>query len=184
MSTQFDTAVSHVLENEGELVMNPKDPGGTTKFGISLRLLKSLDADKLKVYSIFEVPDDQAIKDLSRDQAIKIYHDEFWALAPFECINNKYLRNYLFDTAVNLGISPAIKCLQRACWAVFRNRSMLHDDGILGPKTLRLVNELGDYSAEVLSAMRSERSGDYRVIVAVHPEQKEFMHGWLDRSYE
>lgn len=181
---KFDTAVMHLLHNEGGLSENPKDPGGITNFGISLRFLRSLDDAKLKSFGIFEPPTDETIRALTEEQAIKIYEQEFWNRSNFVSIDNLDLCVYVFDAAVNMGLAPAIKCLQRACWAVFRNTDSVTEDGILDKKTLAKVNENPNYALEILAAMRSERAGDYRMIVVSHPSSEEFLHGWISRAYE
>lgn len=175
----FEPAVTFLLHNEGGLVESPNDPGGITNMGISFRFLKSIDTKQLQMYGLYGEPSEQMIRDLNIQQATKLYYGEFWQHAPFDMIRNQDLCNYLFDAAVHMGIAPAIKCAQRACWSVFNNKDNLPDDGILGGQTLHCMN-LND---DVFSALRSERAGDYRVIVSLHPEQKEFINGWLDRAY-
>jgi lysozyme family protein len=177
--TAFQIAVNYVLNNEKGLEENPKDPGGITKFGISLRFLRNIDARRYGIFSNPITEDD--IRNLKIETAKDIYQGEFWNLARFDEIKNQDIINYLFDMVVNEGISPAIKILQRACWAVFEDRSVIKDDGILGDKTLKAVNFAP--STEIIAAMRSERAGDYRVIVAHRPDQKEFIEGWLNRAY-
>jgi len=67
---------------------------------------------------------------------------------------------------------------------VFRNTDSVTEDGILDKKTLAKVNENPNYALEILAAMRSERAGDYRMIVVSHPSSEEFLHGWISRAYE
>lgn len=178
--SDFETAVNFVLRNEGGFSDNPYDKGGITNHGISLRFLKNLDVDKLRAYSIFEVPTEQTIQDLTIDQAKKIYKGEFWDQSPFEKIMNQEHCNYIFDMAVNMGISPAIKCVQRACWAVMQKWEQLTDDGILGNKTLEALRISGFL---IMPPMRAERGSFYRALINNNPEQKEFLRGWYDRTY-
>lgn len=65
-SESFLTAVAVVLEHEGGYVFDVHDPGGETNFGISKRSYPELD-----------------IKRLTRDDAIAIYHRDFWV--PLGC---------------------------------------------------------------------------------------------------
>lgn len=178
--SDFESAVNYVLRHEGGLSENPYDKGGTTNFGISLRFLKNLPEENRKRYGIFEEVSEQTIRDLTLDQAKKIYRGEFWEQAPFEKIGNQDHANYIFDMAINMGVAPAIKCVQRACWAVMRKRDLI-DDGILGSKTLDAIQRCGFL---VAPAMRSERAGYYRVLVAQDEQQKQFIQGWLNRAYE
>ena len=183
----FDNAFNYVLFNEcgpdkDSVVNHEKDTGGITKYGISLRFLQSIPLDRLKIYGIFAyemVQSDDIIR-LTIENAKAIYRGEFWGYAPFEKINVDNVRNYIFDTAVNCGIAPAVKCAQRACWAVHASSHILLDDGIMGSKTLMLVNRCG---SDLLNAMRSERAGYYRIIVEKNPSQADFIDGWLNRAY-
>lgn len=180
---EFDPAVTYVLENEGVLEENSKDPGGITKYGISLRFLKSLTNPQK--YSLFTptIHEDD-IRYLTPEQAKSIYKGEFWDHAPFEQLTNQEIANYVFDMSVNMGISPSIKCLQRALWAVSKLKSILKDDGILGTNTLYYTNMASNAWSCLLAALRSERAGEYRIIVTLHTEQKEFLNGWLERAYQ
>ncbi len=180
---KFDSAVEYVLNNEGGLVNNPHDPGGITNFGISLRFLKSISVEKLKTYGIFS-EESEDIVSLTKEQAKAIYRGEFWEHCKFDNINDQDCCNYIFDMAVNMGISPAIKCTQRACWAVMGKKDAIVDDGILGEKTLTLINYLLRHNCglELLYSMRSERAGYYRLI-SLDGNNKEFLNGWLRRAY-
>ena len=57
----FDIAFSRLIDSEGGLTDNPKDPGGLTKFGISQRSYPDID-----------------IRNLTLDQAKAIYLRDFW----------------------------------------------------------------------------------------------------------
>ena len=183
---KFNAAVEVVLANEGGLVDNPRDPGGLTNHGISLRFVNEIPAERLKAYGIYPATvssqeiGEQSIRDLTIEQAKNIYKGEFWDKALFGEIRSQNVINVLFDMVVNEGCAPAVKCAQRACMAVMRNSNILLEDGILGPKTLTIINLCGENLA---AAMRSERASDYRVICALHPSQSVFKEGWLRRAY-
>src|SRR5688500_13992019 len=126
----FDLALTYILNNEGKISDNPHDKGGITNSGISLRFLKSLSIERLAKYGIYEEPNEDTIRNLKPEQISAIYRGEFWEQAAFEKMQNQNLANYVFDMSINMGISPAIKCLQRACWAAWGDRSILVEDGI------------------------------------------------------
>ena len=181
INNKFNSAVEYVLNHEGGLVNNPNDPGGITKYGISLRFLRSFSTEQIKKYGYFSViAEPEFIINLSIEKAEEIYKGEFWDHAPFEEINNQECCNFIFDMAVNMGINPAIKCAQRACWAVMKDRNVIEDDGILGNKTIYLINVCDKY---LLPSMKSERAGYYRLIVEKNHSQQEFLDGWLNRAY-
>jgi lysozyme family protein len=181
MSTTFDVAVMYVLRNEGGMASLKNDRGSITNFGISHAFLKTLTQEKLRSYGIFGDPlSEDTIKQLTIEQAKAIYKGEFWDHALFSAINNSDIGCYLFDMAVNMGISPAVKCIQRAVWAVLKQWQELPDDGVLGDKTISLINRCGFM---MKAALRAERGAYYRACVVARPEDKEFLNGWFDRAY-
>lgn len=179
---KFDAAFDYVMINEGGLEENEADPGGITKYGISLRFLRSLGKEKLKEYNIYigDIVTPEDINDLTFEQSKAVYFGEFWQKAPFEKLNWQEVVNYIFDMAVNMGISPAIKCAQRAVWAVCKNKNVLQEDGILNDTTVGMINHCEFF---IIASMRSERAGVYRLIVEKNPKEKIFLSDWLKRSY-
>ena len=81
----FDILVKKVLKHEGGYVNDPSDPGGETKYGISKRAFPDLD-----------------IKNLTEEQAILIYYDEYWLDAKVDKLPDELHEIYL-DMVVNMG---------------------------------------------------------------------------------
>lgn len=177
----FSPALEIVLKNEGGLTeAHASDPGGITNFGISLRFLRSVQNPSR--YGIYDHEiDADTIRHLSPAQAASLYQGEFWNAAPFESIQDQDVCNFVFDMGVNLGISPAVKCCQRAVWAVWSHNKVIRDDGILGHETLMWIERCKPNM--LIAAMRSERAGEYRLIVQKHPEESPELDGWLNRAY-
>lgn len=182
MTIKFENAFNYVIVHEGGLEENSADPGGITKYGISLRFLRSISSDKLKDYEIYvgDLIDADDITHLTLDQAKAIYFGEFWCKAPFDRINRQEVVSYIFDMAVNMGISPAIKCAQRAGWAVIKNKEGILEDGILNAGTIEMINSCEFF---IVPAMRSERASTYKLIAERNPKEREFLPNWLKRSY-
>jgi lysozyme family protein len=181
----FIEAFGYVLKNEGGFVNHPNDSGGATNYGISLRFLKSLTEAKLKQYGIFdhgELLTPRVVEDLTPEQAQLIYKGEFWDHARFEEIDDPWLRIYIFDGCVQHGMSQGIKIAQRALWAVNHQYYFIIDDGILGDKTLELLNEDIANTPTIYSCM-SERAGYMRLLAAINPKNEQFLEGWLKRAY-
>ncbi len=61
-----------------------------------------------------------------------------------------------------------------------RNRG-LADDGILGEKTLAMLNER--CGLLIMPALRSERAGYYRLVLELDAEEKQYTDTWLERAY-
>lgn len=176
----FAEAIDFVLGNEGGLENNPHDPGGITNFGISLRFLRTIDVSDLKKYGIFEPIDAITIRNLILDQAKLIYRFEFWERARFVEIDNQIIANYIFDMCVNLGLVTGIKIVQRSLCAQNLKQYYLRDDGVLGDMTLNAINSESFHLLPVIVAVRTEY---YRHLVDTNPRNREFLNGWLSRSY-
>ena len=89
----FETAVNLTLEKEGILSDHKDDAGGLTKYGISQAAYPGLD-----------------IASLTKADAIAIYKRDYWDKA--QCEEIPYpLDIMLFDTAVNHGVTKAVKIL-------------------------------------------------------------------------
>jgi lysozyme family protein len=177
----FDSCVAYVLGHEGGLTKDKADPGGITNFGISLRFLREVPEDNRKRAGIFGDVTDKTIIDLTEDQAVKLYRSEFWDKAPFEKIMNPMLGKYIFDMAVNHGLSRAVKIAQRACCAAQKQKDYVKDDGVFGAKTLSAINYA---SFMLIPALIAWRAGFMRQLVAVKPELDVFLEGWLTRAFD
>lgn len=187
MST-FDLAIPSVLKDEGGFENDKNDFGGATKAGISRRFLFDLyQREPAIVASVLSRTlnsvNDISIKDvedLSPDKITKLYKI-IWDGLDLSRINTQKIATKIFNLAVNLGDSEAVKILQRALWSQYDYKSVA-DDGMLGNVTVSYVNNA---NADVLlCCIRAEAAGIYRLIIAEKPEQKEFEDGWLKRAYE
>ena len=91
----FCYAFQVVIGIEKGYVYNSKDPGGETKYGISKRSYPDLD-----------------IKELTLDDAKKIYKRDYWD--KLECDTMPWpVCLVLFDSAVNHGVPATIKMSQQ-----------------------------------------------------------------------
>lgn len=125
MRSNWKKSIEHVGISEGGYVNDQVDPGGETNWGISDRRdgrmdgMADLDADGIG---------DVRMRDLTRDQANKIYKRDYW-----DAVNGDKLPSGLdlvaFDGAVNSGVSRGAKWVQRALG--------VKQDGRIGPATLK-----------------------------------------------
>lgn len=145
----FEKAVEHVLTFEGGYVFDSNDPGGETNWGISKRSYPHLD-----------------IKNLSKQDAIQIYFNDFWTPIKPLLIPDK-IRLCLFDCAVNQGVDRAIKILQTAVGTKV--------DGILGPITLAALKNRNDI--DTLIAISQLRLVHYTKL----PHWDRYGKGWARR---
>jgi lysozyme family protein len=96
----FQAAVRLILELEGgaRIVSHPKDPGGLTKYGISLKAHPELGPE--------------GIRKLTKEAAIGIYRKGYWEPLGLDRFPPG-LALPLFDAAVNLGVSSAARVFQK-----------------------------------------------------------------------
>jgi lysozyme family protein len=160
-SPEFLSAVARVLADEGGYSSNPNDPGGETKFGISARSNLGVD-----------------IATLTRDQAVNIYWREWWLRFGFAQLPAA-IGTKTFDLAVNIGAAHAIECLRRALRAC---GSPVAEVGTLGPATT--LAALRANPIALMSALRSEAAGYYRLVAAKQQNGAAFIKGWLNRAYQ
>jgi len=160
-SRKFEKAFAYVIQNEGGYVFDKNDPGGETKFGITKRSYPSLN-----------------IRDLTFEDAKKIYYRDFWQEGKFEEIYDEKVATQVFDLSVNLGIRAAVIILQRALRSVGKT---VQEDGLIGSETLSAVSNSDTRC--LLAALKSEAAGYYRQIAAKNPSQQKFLKGWLNRAY-
>lgn len=165
---EFAPAYSFMIPNEvrnyhqpGEVwyTDTPGDKGGPTSWGVTEATARA---------NGFTEP----MNTMLEMDAIQIYKKAFWKFAP---INSQQVASKLFDAAVNMGVSRAVKQAQRAVG--FQPDEW---DGVLGPVTLGAINAkeprifLADYAAQLLSR--------YHAIVAKDPSQERFLLGWTRRA--
>jgi len=156
MDARFQKYVDNVLIAEGGYVNDPKDPGGETKFGISKRRYPTLD-----------------IKNLTRDQAVEIYHQDFWLVHHYDRITNDSIAGKVFDLCVNMGPNKAHVLLQIA---LNFTGSQVVIDGRLGPKTLEAINNHSN-PAWLLAAYKVEAVKYYLKL-----NMPRFSAGWVRRA--
>ena len=162
MDERFMQAVEVVLQHEGGYVNDPNDLGGETNFGISKRSYPDVD-----------------IKNLTREQAIAIYHSDWWVRYGYDKIDNSDVATKTFDLAINMGAVPAHRILQRAI--NFVNNEDLKVDGILGPLTLDAANR--GNGSKIKRAMEFLSAEYYFSLAKARPANRGFLLGWLNRAY-
>lgn len=152
MKSRFYDAVVLVFNHEGGYVNDPHDAGGETNFGISKRAYPHLN-----------------IKDLTREEAQKIYKDDYWNKIRGDSLPFP-IALIAFDMAVNMGVKTAIKALQSVLG--------VRVDGIFGDRTMEAAHTCEVYYiAEQLTSAR----------IYAYTQMESFKHygrGWINRSVE
>jgi lysozyme family protein len=179
-------AIEVVLQHEGTLknywVNNPKDPGGETAWGISTLIINREGITNEEL----ELPPGRPVgwlKALKRDVAGKIYCRVFWEPNRYEQIDDQTVATKLFDAGVNMGPTRALLLLQQRCgplWAMSSPETPVFPDGIMGPKTLAMIN---GFEPTKLDALFSDELATYYCrLVVKNEEKREFLDTWLKRA--
>ncbi|CCG07341.1 glycoside hydrolase family 108 protein [Pararhodospirillum photometricum] len=173
-------ALAAVLAHEGGYVNDPRDPGGATKWGVSLRWLRALEGGAGDTDGDGDVDADD-VKALTPTQAGALYYKEWWV--PLRCAAMPPpIAIKLFDTAVNVGPRPAITILQTAL-NVTGGLPPVAVDGKVGPETLgKAQGILPIRIADVVADMCVAQEAYYRTLVARIPARAVYLIGWTRRA--
>ena len=168
MDSKTRTVLLEILEREGwhEYTTHPLDRGGPTKGGITLSSLRSWrNRPKL---------DERELQLLKKEEAISILFYRYVECNGIKKLEEGDLRNNVIDNAVLSGPFLAVKDLQNAVG--------VYDDGVIGPITLKAIQEIGlKRSNRLLAVQRSLRLAKF---VQKNPDQLVFLVGWLNRCLE
>lgn len=94
-----------ILNSEGGYVNDPDDPGGATKYGITMR-------DNRAVLLTLGVKD---VRNLTYDQAKQIYYNKYYRASGADVVAAKSVKLAYahFDSAVNHGVGTAARFLRQ-----------------------------------------------------------------------
>lgn len=146
------------IDERAVVTNDPADRGGRTQWGIS------------------EKHNPQAWLDgkVTEPEARAIYEQKYVVGPGFDKVADPRLRAQLVDFGVPSGPSMAIMKLQGLVGAKI--------DGVLGPKTLALVNAAEP--VRLNNQLALERVKMIGRIVHKNPSQSKFLNGWLNRAIE
>ncbi len=150
MITTFNEAIEKVLTHEGGYVNDPTDAGGETKYGISKRAYPDLD-----------------IKNLTKEDAKKIYHQDYWLKSYADRLPTD-VRYIHFDTAINMGLNRAAKLLQESIGGIAV-------DGMIGNQTLSNASKTNLFKYALY------RLAYYNKIIGRKNSQVKYINGWTNR---
>jgi lysozyme family protein len=152
MNKDWDIAIAFVLKMEGNYTLDPNDPGGETKFGISHKAYPNLD-----------------IGNLTEEQAKAIYLRDYWQPCQCDQLPTAFAIS-VFDTAVNQGVGKAKRLLQIALDVTV--------DGVIGDKTISSAFKANKYQAKKFLA---GRLAEYIRLISANPSLMVFAVNWSYR---
>ncbi len=120
-----------IVAREGGFVDDPDDPGGATKFGVTIHTMQRLGLDLDRDGAVTH----RDVKVLTRAQAIDIFVDHYFE-RPRLGLLPQAVQASVFDMYVNAG-SQAVRILQSLlCQMGFE----VAVDGVIGPQTARATD--------------------------------------------
>jgi lysozyme family protein len=174
--SEFNQAITVILRHEGGWVNNPRDRGGETNFGISMRMIRheGITPEMLDLPNL----DPDSLKGLRVGRAALIYNKLFWTRFGYGRIADQQVATKIFDCSVNMGPGRAHILAQQAAIGLGQTHIMV--DGIMGPLTVAAINAC--FATAYLQAYGEAMADFYRHICERNPTQLEFLAGWLKRA--
>ena len=122
----FQQALEFTLRWEGGLVSDPDDLGGLTNLGVTQTTLDEYRRQFRGVPS--------SVREITKEQAIKIYKRLYWELAGCNSMPTRLAIAH-FDWSVNHGVGGAVRDLQECL-------GNIAIDGSFGENTIKRLEEI------------------------------------------
>lgn len=147
---------------EGGFANHPNDPGGATKWGVTLNTYRLF-------YGSYKSVED--LKNMTEYEWNNIFIRGFWDKALATQIVSQSVANMIVDWGWNAGMKTAIKAVQRilGCTA----------DGIMGPITMGFINRAN--ARDLFNKLYEARKKYYQNLVYKKPSMAVFYRGWINR---
>ena len=176
---KFTKMAWDIVNREGGYVNDPKDSGGATNHGVSLKHAK----DQGKVFDLNGdgKVDAEDIKLITPQMAVVDFLMEY-LIDPQLNKLPPCIQACAFDASVNNGPGGAVRLVQMAVNNV-AIVPWIKEDGSIGPATLTAAYKTCDLvgETEFVNALVDARCMDYSRI-AMDPKKVKFLDGWLNRA--
>jgi lysozyme family protein len=179
--SDFKNALEHIFKWEGRYTNDPCDPGRETYKGIARRFNPNWDGWKLLdrcqknekaiILDILSGVEQERLESMVRD----FYRNQWDKFCIFD-IENQMNANLIFNTIINMGIKRAVVMAQHALFTLGLDIKI---DGILGPRTISLINEVDDIQFNQEFVI--ERCQTYLDLCKETPAKGRFLRGWISR---
>lgn len=176
-----DEIAAEIVAREGGYVNDPDDPGGATKYGVTIGTMQRLGLD-LNRDGRVDVSD---VKALTRAQAAGVFKEHYFRRPGIERLP-AVLHASVFDMYVNAGAN-AVKILQRM---LTRMGFATTDDGVIGPRTIAAATAAAQAAPRhIADAYGIERRNYYYAIADARPASRKYAAtraggkgGWITRA--
>lgn len=172
-----------IIAREGGYVNDPDDPGGATKYGVTIHTLRRLGLDLTGDGAVTEAD----VRRLSRAQAADIFVTHYFHEPQIDKLP-AVLHATVFDMYVNSGAN-AVRILQRL---IRDMRIEVAVDGIIGPQTIRAAHEAAEAAPHhIADAYGIARRNYYYALADSRPASRKYARrrdggkgGWITRAEE
>ena len=172
---------AEIVTREGGFVNDPDDPGGATKYGVTLNTLRRLGIDITRDASI-DVAD---VRALTTVQATDIYVEHYFRRTGVGALP-EVLQASVFDMYVNAG-GNAVKVLQRLLTSM---GFPCDADGQIGPQTIRAAQLAAEAApSHIADAYGIARRNYYYALADARPASRKYARrrdggkgGWITRA--
>lgn len=172
-------ATARVVKLEGGWSNDPRDPGGATKYGITLRYLRSLGPyATAEGYDVADLDHDgdvdvDDIRRMTPEIAAAIYYEKWWLRYGYDKVLADELAFRILDLSILCGPVAAAKMIQRAVNDV-AGRDTLVVDGKLGPASIGRINATP--TGILVQFHKKEAIRFFRGL-----DKECFLQGWINR---
>lgn len=146
---------------EGGWANDPDDSGGCTLSGVTIGTYRMYFGEDKTC---------KDLKNMTEKEWVYCFKKGFYWPCKADSIQNWSLALLIVDHAWMSGVKSSIKRIQRVIGT--------EADGIIGPKTLKILNEFPEDSFYKIWEMRTRY---YDNIIAKNPVKKKYKKGWLNR---
>lgn len=177
----IEAIATEIVAREGGYVNDPDDPGGATKYGVTIGTMRRLGIDidgDGKVTS-------NDVKRLDRGTAVEVFIEHYFRRPRISELPEA-LQASVFDMYVNAG-NNAVKILQRL---LIKMGIKVSVDGVIGPQTIAATRQAAELAPKHLAdAYGIERRNYYYALADSRPSSRKYARrrdggkgGWITRA--
>ena len=172
-----------IVAREGGYVNDPDDPGGATKYGVTIHTMRRLGLDLTGDGSV----DSDDVRVLTRAHAVSIFVEHYFRRPGIDRLPQP-LHATVFDMYVNAGAN-AVKVLQRLLGDM---RISVTVDGAIGPETIAATQRAMEAAPDhLVDAYGIARRNYYYALADARVASRKYARrrdggkgGWITRAEE
>lgn len=178
-----ESIAKQIIDREGGYVNDPDDPGGATKYGVTIHTMRRLGLDLTGDGQVSQAD----VRRLTKADAARIFIDHYFHAPRISHLPGS-LHATVFDMQVNAG-SHAVRILQRL---LGRMGFSVAVDGRIGPETRKRAHAAVIAAPDhIVDAYGIERRNYYYALADRRPASRKYARrrdggkgGWIARAEE